>query len=86
MRFNDEHLVDRTTLSKEEAQAFIAFLEEEHDRHCREQAAAQKASLGYDLLAQSALAQFWHSAMVRHREDAEGCVGIIAEVTRAHGL
>ncbi len=86
MRFNDEHLVDRSTLTKEEAQAFLTFIVEEHDRHCREHAAAQKASLGYDLLRQPALALFWDSAAWRHQGDLTACRDIIAEVTAAYGL
>ena len=86
MRFNDEHLVDRSTLSKDEAQAFVTFLMCECGRHPEEQHKANNEALGQDLLGNSALALFWHSAMVRHREDAEGCTKVIAEVTEAYGL
>ncbi len=86
MRFNDQHLVDLSTLSKEEAQAFVTFLKAELLRHDDEHRIADREALSQDLLGDSALAQFWHSAMMRHKEDAEGCVKSITEVTEAHGL
>ena len=86
MKFNDDHLVDRSTLTKDEARAFVTFLEAELFRHDKEKVLANNLALGHDLLADSTSALFWHSAMMRHKEDAEACVRIITEVKEAHRL
>ena len=86
MKFNDDHLVDRSTLNKDEARAFVTFLDAELFRHEKEQVLANNLALGHDLLADPTSALFWHSAMMRHKEDAEMCKKIIAETKEAHRL
>ncbi len=86
MRFNDEHLVDRSTLSKDEARAFVTFLKAEYERHLDEEQRASREALSQDLLGQPVLALFWDSAAWRHQDDLTWCRYIIAEVITASAL
>ena len=81
MRFNEEHKVIINTLTKEEAQEFIYFLQDEIKRHtkCIEEA-------GFKWHMRPIIGKIYESAGTRHLEDIKCSVAEMERVKEMFGL
>ncbi len=79
IEFDNDHLVVWKKLNKDEAKEFIVFLKGEQNRHEMEQQVRETLYYVY-LKTRPALADFYCSASVRHKKDAEWTAIVIEEV------
>ena len=85
MKFNKDHKVDINTLTKEDAEEFVWFLEDEMERHFKAQVEASHISrekLDYP----PSYRRFYKSAALRHEEDIKDIQNLIKQVKEMYSL
>lgn len=86
MEFNEQtHKVDIDTLSKDEALAFVMFLNDERTRHYDTIVDCEYITKHPDLYS-AATVLFYDSAVKRHFMDIDEITGLIAVVKEKFGL
>ena len=77
MRFNKQNKVIIKTLDRDEAKAFIAFLDDERNRHRRALWQSERS-----LKSMVACGKFWQTAGKRHQQDIADIDALIEKVGR----